>query len=128
MKRLIGITLAIVLCFALSAQAATVHWTHDGLHTEGYTIYFWETTLPGTVYNVSVVGNNVRQLEIDDVYFKGNIEYTFMGRAWNHSQTSDPSETAVWTREVEEYTPPADKLPAEVHIYKPNNVILHFGD
>lgn len=128
MKKLIVLTLAIVFCFALTAQAATVQWEHDGLNTVGYTIYFWETAVPGTVYNTSVVGNTVRQLEIDDVYFKGNVEYTFMGKAWNNTQTSDPSNTAVWTRDVPVYVPPEDKLPAEVHIYKPNAVILHFGD
>jgi hypothetical protein len=123
MKKLIIILAIIVLCPFL-AQAATVTWVHDGVNTHGYTIYFWETATPGNVYNQSIVGNNVREMVIDDVYFAPNVEYSFMGRAYNGAGQSEPSNTAVWTRTVDAYDPPQDSLPGIIVITNPAPVTI----
>jgi hypothetical protein len=128
MKKLIGITLTIVFCFALSAQAATVSWTHDGQNTVGYTIYFWETDVPDKVYNKSVVGSTVRQLEIQDMYFKPGVQYSFEGKAYNNYATSEPSNRATWTRVVDTYAPPVDSMPTTVIIDRPSQIILNMGN
>ena len=128
MKKLIGLTLAIVFCFALSVQAATVTWEHDGQNTVGYTIYFWETDVPTVVYNKSVVGSTVRSMEIQDMYFRPGVQYAFEGVAYNNYATSERSNRATWTRVVDPYSPPADSMPTTVIIDRPQTIILNMGN
>jgi len=132
MKKLIGFTLAIVLCFALSAQAATVFWTHDGRFTDGYHIIWWETAnppvAPAQPKSVLVFGNTVREVVIEDIYFKANVEYTFVGTAWNATQTSARSDPATWVRVLPIINPPQANPPTDVYIYQPSTIILNMGN
>ena len=129
MKKLI-VTLAIVF-FAISAQAATVQWNHDGLHTEGYHIMWWETdnppVAPDMPKSVLVFGNTAREVVIEDIYFKANVEYTFVGTAWNATQTSPRSDPATWVRVLPIINPPEANPPTDVHIYQPSTIILNMG-
>ena len=132
MKKLfITIAFALIL-IPFMAQAATVEWQHDGQNTVGYFIEWWETdnppVLPNKPNSEIVMGNTARSLVIDDIYFKPNVSYTFVGTAWNATATSDPSNTATWTREIPLIDPPVANPPTEVHIYKPKTIILNMGD
>ena len=113
MKKLI-IILAIVF-LATTAGAANISWTHDGVNTLGYTIYFWQTVDPSNVYNVSV-GVSERSVVVDDKYFAPGVEYSFNGEAYNAVGTSIKSDSAKWTRPGVSYTPPADGLPTVIHL------------
>lgn len=126
MKKLLAI-LAIVL-LASTVKAATLTWEHDGVNTLGFTIYFWETAVPGTVYNKSIAGSTVREMEIEDMYFKPNVEYSFEGVAYNNYATSERSNRALWTRTVDPYAPPADNMPTTVVIDRPATIILNMGN
>ena len=130
MKKFI-IAFALILIPFL-AQAATVSWEHDGLYTTGYHIMWWETdnppVAPAKPFGKVVTGNTVRQVEIDDMYFKPNVEYTFVGTAWNTTATSFPSGPATWTRVVPLVAPPVDNLPTDVYIYQPKTIILNMGN
>ena len=118
MKKL-SLILAIVL-LPMLASAATISWEHSGEGSPlGFTIYFWETDSPGEEYNVTFGDGSVRQGSIDDVYFAPNVEYTFVGTAYNASGESPRCEPATWVREVPAYEPPANQMPSEVTIVDP---------
>jgi hypothetical protein len=112
------IVLAIIL-FAAPAFAATATWTHDGLNTVGYTLYFWRTDTPATVWNKSVTGSTVRTMALDDNLFMPGTEYSFQMTAYNGVGESGRSATAKWTRPG--YTPPGDTLPSSLYL-KPTGV------
>lgn len=111
MKRLILVLLA-VLFLAGTASAVKVSWKHSGQNTTGFTIYFWQTNIPNTVYNASVDVSK-RELTIDDNRFIPGTHYSFMGRAFNATATSADSETVGYLFEGEPYDPPDDSLPDE---------------
>ena len=120
MKKLLII--AAILLFASSAMAVTATWTHDGVNTVGYTLYFWQTVNPAEVYNKSVLGSTVRSMTLDEDYFAPGIEYSFQMTAFNGYRESGRSETAVWTRAGQPFTPASDRLPAVIYIAPPQNV------
>lgn len=118
MKKLV--VMAIML-FAIPAFSATALWEHDGVNTVGYTLYFWQSDAPATVYNKSIVGSTIRQMEIDDNLFAPGVEYSFQITAYNTYNESDRSNTAKWTREGFVYGPPNDNLPSILYM-KPSGV------
>ena len=126
MKKLLIAIVFVLIPFM--AQAATVAWQHDGVDTVGYTIYFWETDNPGVVYNKSVVGSTVRSMEIQDMYFRPGVQYSFEGVAYNNYATSERSNRATWTRVVDPYSPPPDSMPTTVIIDRPETIILNMGN
>jgi hypothetical protein len=116
MKKLIVIA---ILLFASSAMAATATWTHDGVNTVGYTLYFWRTDAPATVYTKTVTGAAVRTMALDDNMFMPGAEYSFQLTAYNGVGESGRSATATYTRPG--YVAPADKLPSTMYM-KPSGV------
>ena len=120
MKKFI-ITLAIVFGMASMAHAATVTWTHDGQNTTGYTLYFWKTDTPATVWNKSVTGSSVRTMTLDDNYFAPGVSYTFTMTAFNSVAEASRCPTVAATRPGQAYTPPNDTLPSVVYV-APNGV------
>jgi len=111
MKKLILVLLAIFILTG-TASAVNVSWKHSGENTTGFTIYFWQTLIPDTVYNVSVDVSK-RELTIDDNRFIPGTKYSFMGKAYNATTTSADSEVVDYTFEGEPYEPPEDSLPDE---------------
>lgn len=120
MKKLI-ITLAILFGMASMAHAATVTWTHDGVNTTGYTLYFWKTDTPDTVYTKSITGSTARTMTLDDNYFMPGVSYTFTMTAFNAVNESSRCPTVAATRAGQAYTHPNDKLPSVVYV-APNGV------
>ena len=116
MKKLLVIA---ILLFASSAFAATATWTHDGANTVGYTMYFWKTDSPATVFTKTVTGAAVRTMALDDNLFQPGSEYSFQLTAYNGVGESGRSATATYTRPG--YTAPADKLPSSLYL-KPSGV------
>lgn len=106
---------------SMAHAAVTASWQHDGANTTGYTLYFWETSVPGTVYNKSVTGSTVRSMTLDDNYFKPGVSYTFTMTAYNATNESTRCPTTAWTRPGQAYVPPTDKLPSVVYV-APNGV------
>ena len=124
MKKLI-VFLAIVL-FASFSYAATAEWTHDGANVDGFTVYFWETSAPETIYNKSVVGADRRDMVIPDDHFKPNVEYTFEATAWSRlGGESVRSNSATWIRDLPVYDPPTDSLPTTIIINTPGPVTIN---
>lgn len=122
MKKLItALILALVICIGTSAYAATITWTHDGVNTVGYTLYFWKTDTPATVYNKSVTGSTVRTMALDDNYFQPGTSYTFTMTAYNAVAESARCPNVLWTRSGQAYTAPIDHLPSVVYV-GPNGV------
>jgi hypothetical protein len=115
MKKLI-ITLAIVIGMASMAQAATATWTHNGVNTTGYTLYFWQTATPSNVYNKSVTGSTVRTMTLDDNYFQPGVSYSFTMTAYNATAESVRCPVVMFTRPGQAYQPPADNLPSIVYV------------
>ena len=101
------------------ANAVTVTWEHNGVNTLGFIIYFWETDIPGVIYNDSV-DVSVRELFIDDNRFIVGTQYSFMGVAYNASTTSADSEIVNYVFEGEAYKPPDVNLPPEQNPEPPN--------
>lgn len=120
MKKLIA-ALAMILCIGTHAYALTATWTHDGTNTVGYTLYFWPTATPATVYNKSVTGSTVRTMALDDNYFQPGASYTFTMTAYNSVAESSRCPNVMWTRSGQAYQAPADKLPSVVYV-GPNGV------
>jgi hypothetical protein len=122
MKKLLII--AAILLFASTAMAADISavWTHDGVNTTGYTLYFWKTLNPAEVYNKSVLGNTVRSMALNEDYFAPGVEYSFQMTAFNEYKESGRSATAVWTRAGQPFSAAADKLPSVIYIAPPQNV------
>ena len=118
MKKLLVLA---ILLFASSAMAATATWTHDGVNTSGYTLYFWQSPAPTMIYNKSIAGSTVRSMVVDDNYFVPGVEYSFQMTAYNAAGESVRSATVTWTREGSIYAPPADKIPSTLYM-KPNGV------
>ena len=116
MKKLIVFA---ILLFASTAMAANVNWNHDGVNTTGYTLYFWKSDVPATVYTKSVVGSTVRTMTLDDNIFMPGSEYSFQMTAYSGVGESARSTTAKWTRPG--YTAPVDKLPSSLYL-KPTGV------
>ena len=115
MKRL-AIIFAILL-FSSSAMALTATWTHDGLNTLGYTLWFFKTSEPNNVYNKSFPGSTVRSVSMSDDYFQPGVEYSFSVSAYNAVGESAHSAPAVkWTRAGTAYTPPTDKVPSTMYM------------
>ena len=117
MKKLLII--AAILFFASSAFAATATWTHDGLNTVGYTMYFWKTDSPAGVFTKTVTGAAVRTMALDDNKFNPGAEYSVQLTAYKGVGESGRSATATYTRPG--YTAPADKLPSTMYM-KPSGV------
>jgi hypothetical protein len=117
MKKLLII--AAILLFASTAFAATATWQHDGVNTVGYTMYFWKTDSPATVYTKTVTGAAVRTMALDDNMFMPGAEYSFQLTAYNGTGESGRSATATYTRPG--YIAPADKLPSTMYM-KPSGV------
>lgn len=115
MKKLI-ITLAILFGLASAAQAVTVTWTHDGVNTQGYTLYFWKTSVPGTVYNKTVTGSTVRTMNVDTNYFELGQSYTFTMSAYNAQGEGPRATNITWTRPGTPYNPAADALPSILYM------------
>jgi hypothetical protein len=119
MKKLIVLA---ILLIASQAMALTASWTHDGVNTVGYTLYFWQTSTPSTVYNKSVVGSTIRNIAMSDDYFMPGVEYSFSMSAYNAIGESGHSVPVVkWTRSGTAYTPAADKIPSTLYM-KPSGV------
>ena len=117
MKKLI--VLSVIMLFASTAMAANVTWTHDGLNTTGYTLYFWRTDTPATVYTKTVVGSTVRTMTLDDNIFMPGSEYSFQLTAYSGVGESGRSTTAKFTRPG--YTAPVDNLPSTMFL-KPTGI------
>jgi hypothetical protein len=117
MKRLLIIALLLI---AVPAGAATATWTHDGISTTGYTIYFWRSDAPASVFNKSILGN-VRTMQLDDGYFAPGIEYSFKINAFNAVDKSPDSVVTKWTRAGAPYSPPTDKVPSVLYL-RPSGV------
>jgi hypothetical protein len=100
-------------------MAATATWTHDGLNTVGYTMYFWKTDSPAAVFTKTVTGAAVRTMALDDNLFQPGAEYSFQLTAYNGVGESGRSATAKFTRPG--YVAPADKLPSTMYM-KPSGV------
>ena len=120
MKKIV-LVLAFVLGIASYGECVTATWTHDGVNTTGYTLYFYKTDTPATVYNKSITGSTVRTMTLDDNLFAPGASYTFYMTAYNATAESAKSSNAVWTRPGQAYTPPTDKLPSVVYV-GPNGV------
>jgi hypothetical protein len=103
-----------ILFFASTAMAANVTWTHDGVNTTGYTLYFWRTDTPATTYHKTVTGSTTRTMTLDDNIFMPGSEYSFQMTAYSGVGESGRSTTARWTRPG--YTPPADSLPSTMYM------------
>ena len=103
-----------ILFFASTAMAANVTWTHDGVNTTGYTLYFWRTDTPATTYHKTVTGSTTRTMTLDDNIFMPGSEYSFQMTAYNGVGESGRSTTARWTRPG--YTAPADSLPSTMYM------------
>lgn len=110
-----------IMLFAATSFAATATWEHDGVNTEGYTLYFWKSDAPATVYNKSVTGSTVRTMTLDDNYFMPGVQYSFNMTAYNALGETERSETATWTRPGSAYSPPGDVLPSVMYM-KPANI------
>ena len=117
MKKLI--VLSAILLFASTAMAANVTWTHDGLNTVGYTLYFFKSDTPATVYTKSVLGSTVWTMTLHVNIFMPGSEYSFQMTAYSGVGESARSTTAKWTRPG--YTAPVDKLPSSLYL-KPTGV------
>ena len=119
MKKLIVIA---ILLIASQAMALTATWTHNGVNTVGYTLWFWQTSAPTVVYNKSVVGSTIRNIAMSDDYFMPGVEYSFSMSAYNAIGESGHSIPAVkWTRTGAPFTPAADKVPSTMYM-KPSGV------
>jgi hypothetical protein len=119
MKKLIVIA---ILLIASQAMALTATWTHDGLNTTGYTLWFWQTSTPTNVWNKSFPGSTVRSVAMSDDYFQPGVEYSFSVSAYNTVGESLHSAPAVkWTRSGTAFIPPADKVPSTMYM-KPSGV------
>ena len=116
MKKLLVIA---ILLFASTSFAAEAQWQHDGVNTEGYTMYFWRTDTPAVVYTKTVTGATTRKMALDDNWFMPGAEYSFQLTAYNGVGESGRSATATWTRPG--YVAPADKLPSSLYL-KPSGV------
>lgn len=116
-----------ILALAIPSLGATISWQHDGVDTVGYTIYFWETASPSVVYNKSAVGASVRNMVIEDTYFKPNVAYTFTGTAYNTYGESARADEVTWQRAVEIFNPAADLLPTTVIINNPAQIVINVG-
>ena len=115
MKKLL-IALAII-AFAFTAQAADlqVTWDHSG-GADGFVLYFWQTSIPGNVYNKTVPGGTVRELLLPDQYFALGVEYSFEMVAYNSYGESDRSNRLAWTRPGTPYVVPGDVMPSTIYI------------
>jgi len=120
-KILAAIALALLISTPALAGTVTATWTHDGLNTVGYTLYFWRTDTPANVYNKSITGSTVRSMTLEDGYFVPGVSYTFTLTAYNATAESTRCPTVAWTRSGQAYTPPADNLPSVVYV-APNGV------
>jgi len=107
-----------IIAFALTAQAAdvTFTWDHDGQNVDGFTLYFWQTNQPTTVYNKTVSDGAARSMLIAEYYFAQGIEYSFEMTAYNTYGESDRSNRLLWTRDGTPFSPPADSLPSVMYI------------
>lgn len=115
MKKLI-VALALVFGLASMAQATTITWSHDGVNTTGYTLYFWKTSVPGIVYNKTVTGSTVRTMTVDTNYFELGQSYTFTMSAYNAQGEGPRATEATWTRPGTPFTPPADAMPSVLYM------------
>lgn len=113
MKKLIAIA---ILLFASPLFAATVSWQHDGLNTQGYTLYYYRTSAPTDVFTKTVVGSTVRSLELNSDFFAPGVEWSFQMDAYNAYAASAKSATVTWTREGTAYTPPGDRAPSVIYL------------
>ena len=80
MKKLIVLT---ILLIASQAMALTASWTHNGVNTVGYTLWFWQTSTPTAVNNKSVVGSTIRNIAMSVEYFAAGDEYSFSMSAFH---------------------------------------------
>ena len=119
MKKLLAIA---ILLAASQAMALTASWQHDGINTVGYTLWFWQTATPATVYNKTVTGSTIRNMSMSDDYFQPGVEYSFNMSAYNALGESARSTPNVkWTRNLPPYTAPADKVPSVLYM-RPSGV------
>jgi hypothetical protein len=112
MKKLILAVLMLFVGVSMS-MAATVAWDHDGIDVDGFTIYWWKTSDPGTVWNMTAPSGSARELNLSDGWFSPQTVYSFQGEAYNSSGTSAKSEILQWTCELPGYEPPTDVNPPD---------------
>jgi len=116
MKKLL-ITLAIIACtFTAQAADVTFTWDHDGQNVAGFTLYFWQTNQPTTVYNKTINVGTERTMAMAEQYFAQGVEYSFEMTAYNSYGESERSNRLLWTRDGTPYSPPADTLPSVMYI------------
>ena len=119
MKKLLII--AAILFFASTAFAATATWQHDGLNTDGYTLYFYKSATPTDINTITVYGSTVRSIPLNNGWFAPGVEWTFEVDAFNAYDKSGKSVPVKWAAPGTPYTPPADKTPSVIYM-KPSGV------
>lgn len=127
-KILAAIALALLISTPALAGTVTATWTHDGLNTTGYALYWYATAQgPVTEYCKTVSGNTVRTLVLDEAYFAPGVPYTFSMVAYRdvageeNDAMSGRSETVQWTRPGDPFVAPVDHLPSTLYLV-PNNI------
>jgi hypothetical protein len=130
MKKLIAITVFMVLAAFATSHAATILWDHSG-GADGFVIYYWRSDKPpADKHNwddpnlgyLKVEDGTVRQLAFPDENMMQGVEYTFEGTAFKYeggeSARSNQATYSGGAFAQPPFTPPgADKLlPVEIKI------------
>jgi len=119
MKRFILIAIALMSLVTLQnvyAADVVATWEHDHQNTDGYYIYWRESTASTWTFNKHIEDPNAEEMILmPEEYFKPDTEYSFVGIA--HSNTfgdSPPSNIAKWTRPAGSFAWDVDRLPTIV--------------